>query len=108
MRHLKIYEDIIKKDKKYWLLPTDDRFEKSLYKINAPLKFLTNQGIEKDFFVFIGNDGREDTTFSWGWDPYDGKRLEWWFEENGFRFMGCVNMEDWKPELYMATKKYNL
>ena len=95
------YPDLYR-PKCYWLIPTDDRFEKSLLEINCPgwdisFIFLKN----KDFFqeknyIFVSS--------SWGWTPYKGILRCKGYEKMGYKFMGAINIPDYEFD----AKKYNI
>ena len=83
-------------------MPTDDRFEKSLREINCReddiIVYLRNKDFyhEKHDFIFVSS--------CLGWMPYEGKPRCKYYENNGYKFMGNINIEDYE----LVAKKYNL
>jgi hypothetical protein len=74
----KIFENF--NNRKYWLLPTD------------------------------GDDGTQDS-IRWGWSDFvndDGKLTDIWYENNDFKFMGLVNIDENEVRSKLETNKYNL
>ena len=106
----KVPENLIKV-KKYWLLPTDDRFEDSLRQIgytegleeNGFLnpKFISE---EHDYVFIVFEKENEEWADDWGWNPYRGNQLDDWSEKHGYKFCGNVNINDYE----LDANKYNL
>lgn len=111
MIHLKQYETWdTTEGKKYWLLPTDERFKKSLEKINCdPNQFINNNKI-KTKYVFIRHDGdyTHQSDKRWGWIEYNGKITNDYYDELGYEYQGTINIDGNDPEIEMTTNKYNL
>ena len=102
MKHIKLYEDRWSDDyKKYWLLPTDRRFKKSLRQIGCNQNYIDivskmkNRHDQK--YIYISNDNED-----WGWMPYNKRSIEW-FEKRDYIFSGNINIE-----LDTKIDKYNL
>jgi hypothetical protein len=103
MKHIKTFENT--RYWSYWLLPTDDRFEKSLKSIDCPQdvrerRFLYNHDL-RDYnkYVFVGRDH-----IGWGWNPYKGEKLDNYYQRCKYKFKGMINIEDYELE----SEKYNL
>ena len=98
-------------NKKYWLLPTDDRFESSLEQIGCPRDeiedFLENSRLRLTAVVFIGFRVEHDRD-CWGWNEYRGSNSCTDYDYSDYIFKGLVNMEEGEPELLSTTNKYNL
>lgn len=107
MRYIKTYESTIKK---YWLIPTDDRFEKSMKEIGCDIgqlksKSLTGRDLIKEheyIFVYYNSDN------DWSWTNYYGELKDEIGEKNNYDFQGTVNIVGNDPEAEKATTKYNL
>ena len=108
MKYIKTYEH--EEEGKYWLLPTDDRFYKSLKKIKCDdnyIQILLSLKI-KEPFIFIGcniNIPVNKSNNGWGWNKYEGKKYDKWYKGYGYKFMGTVNM-DYESEI--IANKYNI
>lgn len=125
MKYIKKYEKVGKR--KFWLLPTDDRFEKALNIINcAPSKkddFLADrsQNMRRYKYIYISYDSDEKSiSRQWGWMPYyrhdhdnndqliDSKQ---WFIDDGYKdfdYIGLTNAEIEEIEIKKTQDKYNL
>jgi len=116
MRYIKYFEST-EKEKTYWLVPTDDRFEKSLLQINCNKKFifdmLNNIKNMDDKYLFIGynydeNFGSNNSNYNrpgvWNWNPYKGKKYDDLYNEQGYKFCGLVNIREGE----LDANKYNL
>ena len=114
MKYIKTFEHKI--TKKYWLVPTDDRFLKSLEKIKCDskyIKILLSPRVRdrlakyKKPFAFIGYNSfdADGLNTGWSWDKYEENILNQWYEERGYKFMGTVNMD---YELEIIANKYNI
>jgi len=111
MKHIKQYENIKNiiydpKDTRrwYWLLPTDDRFEKSLRDIGCTSTwFLDSERIKKNKYIFVSYINAD-----WGWNVYKGKLTDDFYESMGCKFKGTVNILGHDPELEDPINKYNL
>ena len=110
MKHLKTYENISKGQ--YWLLPRDDRFEKSLKDIDCNKDFIEIllESDDEDLlgckYIFIACDDiykKQDRTL-WGWNPFEGNLHDELYDEYGYKFMGTVNIPDYE----LTANKYNL
>jgi hypothetical protein len=117
MKHIKYFEH--KNDKKYWLLPTDDRFEKALKKIGYTIgghhqNFLENHPLRGLKYVFIGFDS--DYDYEWGWmddspkSVYDIHNINDvksnYYENQGYKFSGVIDADEIQKAL--IADKYNL
>ena len=108
MKHLKYFEG--KTQCSYWLLPTDERFEDSLKKINCPeyimkLRFLHNHELRDGFkYAFIGCETNSSHYSDWGWNTYKGELSDEYYEECKYKFKGLVNIEEHE----LVADKYNL
>lgn len=116
MKHLKTYENN-ENVKKYWILPTDDRFEQALITIQCPpnmiRNFMNNDFIFADkykytFICFDPSNTNIKQNNGWGWDHYTGKKRDEYFDENGFIFNGMINIANDDPKLDKVISKYNL
>jgi len=113
MKHIKIFEDLFDNNlydtRRYWLLPTDERFKKSLKKIKCTKdrtrEFLINEQI-KDMYVFIGYNPERGNTESdkWGWDKYFEYYNDGFYEKNDYKFMGKININDYE----LDANKFNI
>lgn len=117
MKYIKKYENL--GIKKFWLLPTDKRFEKALNTINCELSkkriFLNdknNMRMNKYAYVCVDFEG---VVPSWGWMPqYKDHNLidsKEWFIDNGyidFGYIGLTKKEIEKFEMKKNIVKYNL
>lgn len=110
MKYIKKYEDI-KYFGEYWLLPTDERFEDSLKKINCPIIFinrcLRNSDLRSYSYAFIGfwyHQMLYNTEDAYGWVKYNGNIPCSFYVDAGFKFGGLINIEKYELE----SKKYNL
>lgn len=108
----------------YYLIPTDNRLEKSLrytiqneelikkyintdfhYHYNDIIRrFLHNNNIFKYKYIFICLYKYKNFILDWAWNPYHGSLKDETFEEKNATFKGCVNIEDFEIE----AEKYNL
>jgi hypothetical protein len=110
MKHIKTFENT--RYGSYWLLPTDDRFEKSLKSINCPKdvmesRFLYNHDLRYyNKYVFIGRDNISWgwNPYKWGWKPYKGEKSDDYYQRFKYKFKGMINIEDYELE----SEKYNL
>ena len=111
MKYLKKYEyyNSDESDDKgsYWLLPTDERFKKSLKQINCAKEFihamLTNDTVSR--YVFIGfNNNNINDRYNWGWNPYFGTMNDKHYDKIGYKFMGTINI----PNYELEANKYNI
>lgn len=121
MKYIKKYESS-EYNGKYWLLPTDNRFAKSLKDIHCKekLRFIKNSQIFKRPYVFLIYEKKSNRaiTDSWGWNPYYGKIFDEHCINNNIEFCGLINMnidDDPNPiyqlneyELNTKLKNYNL
>ena len=111
MKYLKMFEDKLYNESVYWLLPTDDRFEKSLMKIKCPVNriilFLNNYNI-KTKYIFVGYNANrviyDVSNWNWGWERYRGYDNCDFYEENNYKFMGTINID----ESELAANKFNI
>ena len=101
MKFLKTFEDREFKGK-YWLVPTDDRFEDSLKQIGIEKKRMSySHFFEEEIrnhgkYIFVSLNGE--------WDEYIGNIHNETYEDDGFEFGGVINIEDYELE----AEKYNL
>lgn len=104
--HIKTYENI-NIEKKYWLIPTDDRFEDSLMKIGCDdvdaIEDLNNRTLRNSKYVFIllHNDGNVK---DWGWNYYSGNIVDSFSKKHNYIFCGTVNIDEFE----LVANKYNL
>lgn len=114
MKYIRIFEKFDKnndKTSKYWLIPTDERFQKSLEDINCTdiNYYLLNNQIPRNYYVFAAvttiytNSGDHE---SWGWNEFDGDPKNWFYDEYKYKFMGMVNIENLEMEI--DIKRYNI
>lgn len=108
MKYIKLYESFIENnntDKMYWLLPTDERYEHSLLKINCEnsgmLSILKRQAYNQKY-IFIGYNKKGENR--WGWVNYNDKLTCDFYENKGYKFGGTVNIPDYE----IIANKYNL
>ena len=118
MKYIKTYESS-EYNGKYWLLPTDNRFAKSLKDIHCKekLRFIRNSQIFKRPYVFLIYEKRSYYC-SWSWNPYYGEIFDKYCIDNNIEFCGLINMnidQDTGPinqlneyELNTKSKNYNL
>jgi len=108
MKYIKKFENIWDEDKFYWLVPTDNRFEDSLKKIGVGpdwcSKFLNNNKLLKNKYIFIGRTTNIKNDYYWCWMPYEGKIICNFYEEDKYMFMGDINIKDEE----LDAEKYNL
>ena len=95
----------------YWLLPTDKRFKKSLKELNCSNEKIKGMShskeIKKHNYIFVGytpnrSDSNDDN--NWGWNSYKGKPKDRHYEENDYKFMGMINID----ESEFAANKFNI
>jgi len=110
MKHLKTYENE-KNEGCYWLVPTDDRFKKSLIEIGCPRNkmydYLNNPGykIKKYIFIACYNIDNKDDKKEWGWNEFSGELGDHIYDDVlRLPFGGIVNIEDYE----LDAMKYNL
>ena len=93
---------------KYWLVPTDERFVKSLQDLGCDKKFINyqskNENIQLTKFVYVGI-GNRVSSYEWSWSSYsdDGSGRKS-FEDLNYKYMGTINIEYYEFEI----NKYNL
>lgn len=93
-------------DKKYWLVPTDERFVPSLMKLGCTSSFIkyqsNNDNIKLHKYVYIGIGDRARAN-DWSWSGYteEGKNA---FENLNYTYMGTINIEKYEFDI----DKYNL
>jgi len=120
MKYIKMFElfepEEYKLDNKYyykiyWLLPTDERFEDSLKKIKCDSKYMKSilqaKIYKKSPYIFVGYDGSSTVKYlssRWGWVGYNGELISDYYEEEGYKFGGTINMH----ESELIANKYNL
>jgi len=104
MKHLKIYEN--NDGKKYWLMPTDERFLDSLDKIscNDPDFFGGSSHEFKYIFAIYLPESYSNNIGEWGWERYRGELTCEWAEERNYEFQGIINIKEGELE----ADKYNL
>jgi len=112
MKYIKKFEKY--SQKMYWLIPTDKRFKKSLKQLNFSIEkikgFSNSKEIKKHNYIFVGynpnlnsnNNNIDD--YNWGWNRYRGKPTEDYYEDNNYKFMGNINID----ESEFAANKFNL
>ena len=110
MKNIKKFESFTYQGE-YWLLPTDERFEKSLKEIGCPkqqiFRFLSRLSRHlMGSFVFIGcRFNNNPQARQYGWIKYDGGELKNdFYEGESFKFSGTINIEEYELE----SEKYNL
>lgn len=93
-------------NKRYWLVPTDNRFVTSLNKLGCDKSFIEyqrkNDNIKLHKYVYVGTGNRVSNN-EWSWAGYseEGKNA---FENLNYTYMGTINMEDYE----LNIDKYNL
>ena len=115
MKYIKEYESS-EYNGKYWLLPTDSRFAKSLKDIQCALldkkNFLKNNNIHKYSYVFIIYENDNALLMNgWGWNPYKGKITDDYSENKKLEFCGLINMnvdQDMELISQKISIQYNL
>lgn len=111
----KIFEKMTFKCKKYWLIPTDDRFDDSLEKIGCkddeyiPREYVRNIHyifiLEEIGYLYDKNNKKWFVDYNyWSWNPYIGNLKDDYSEKNGYEFQGIVNIEPYE----LDALKYNL
>jgi hypothetical protein len=115
MKHIKSFENSEETKSKVWLLPTDDRYEKSLKSIpelryswreildDYDYNFLDESGYNPNY-IYIGSSKTE----SWFWYDFSEEGLN--FLKNNI-FMGPVNISKDEYDnaiLQLVANKYNL
>lgn len=110
MKYIKSYEqqNIQPQPKSYWMLPTDERFLKSLkeigctndalYELSFKLNYIKNHHNINNKYIFISYN---NYPIGWAWMPFDRKDF---FEDANYKYMGAVNI----PEYELSTLKYNI
>ena len=112
MKYIKLYETNC--IKRYWLLPTDNRFKKSLQDIGcSPAQiytYLSNENIFNDSknFVFISYNNCDNPSYEWGWNPFKNKLKDQYFETHYYKFMGIINITKDEIKYAILINKYNL
>ena len=114
MKYLRLFEElnIIGEEhlKIYWLIPTDERFEDSLNKINCSehyRKIILSVRDKDTGYMFVGYDEgfkKSDFCLGWGWNWYEGEVKNAWYEQHDYIFGGIINI----PECEFVSKKYNI
>jgi hypothetical protein len=112
MKYLKRFEAKTHDESLYWLIPTDDRFRESLKEIKCSSNYMNilngdSCKARKYKYVFIGYS-IVDNIEPWGWNSYSDEMVDRYFEKNGYKFMGTVNILDGEIELSEVVNKYNL
>ena len=93
-------------EKKFWLVPTDERFVPSLKKLKCSKSFINyqsnNENIQLTKYVYVGV-GNRVTGDDWSWSDYSegGKKA---FIDLNYKYMGTINIEDYEFKI----DKYNL
>ena len=109
MKYIKTFED--NNNGQYWLIPTDDRFEKSLTDLNVFPGFkdmcLKNYRIPKNYYIFVGYD-KSKPTDKWGWCKYEKNLKSEYYESVNLKYMGTVNIPDYELEMKISAEKYNI
>ena len=105
MKYIKTFENELYNKPTYWLLTSDDRFEKSLKQIKCPNNnikiFLNNNRIKNIKYVFICYSPYNK---QWEWNSYKGKLLDDYLEENNYKFGGSININEFE----LDADKFNL
>jgi len=112
MKYIKLFETNLYDKRFYWLIPTDDRFEKSLREIGCSDGTIeqfenTLNLFEKPYF-FIGYSpnglfGHSDIE-QWDWDEFQNNMTDADFEKHGYTFKGAINIE----QIELDTLKFNI
>jgi hypothetical protein len=110
MRYLKRFEDI--EDKKYWLVPTDDRFVGSLKELGCTDNFInimnSNEHVKTPYIYICINPYvtriTQNFTDGWGWNHYLGNEPNDFFDKAGYTYIGHINIVDEE----LTQSKYNL
>jgi len=94
------FNESVRRIKKYYLIPTDDRFYQSLKTIQYPKDLIPRlESLRKEHkYLFIDYDGEY-----WEWSKYSDDFVNF-YEIGGYKFMGAINI----PEYELSSKKYNL
>jgi hypothetical protein len=112
--------------KEYWMIANDDRFESALREVcdyegwiqvmvyNSHRKYFKYIFIGKSYDLHISNVNNKKSWYyelDWGWNEFNGKPRNDYFEEEGYKFMGYLGMtkeeiEDF--EFQINVQKYNL
>lgn len=114
MKYIKKFETQLYNQKKYWLVPTDKRFEKSLKDLNCPkdridnyMRFVLPRALEDSIhsnnYIFIIYHPDYESLMRWGWDYYD-KLPDEYYSTNKFEFGGTVNIEQFE----LDANKFNI
>jgi hypothetical protein len=108
MKYIKTFERF--NLKKFWLVPTDERFVKSLKDLGCSKSFIkyqsNNKNIQLTKYVYVGIGNRVSTD-DWSWAPDDIGEKEF----RNYTYMGTINLtEDEEMELkaIIHMSKYNL
>ena len=111
MKYIKKFENKRNSKRKYWLLPTDDRFVKSLKQINCTDRkirgFLDSSSLKECKYIFVGYDNSNNNfnvDDKWGWNEHKNKLTDNYYEDNNYKFMGIVNIDDSE----LAANKFNI
>lgn len=106
----------MKKINVYWLVPCDERYNKSMEFIGCTkeyIDFMRDQ-FTKQRYVFIGcSDSNIISNISngYGWMPFYDSFTSDYYESRDFTFLGAVNLDE--DEIFMIKigkeiSKYNL
>ncbi len=121
MKYLKIYES---DNNKYWLVPTDSRFENSIRQvcndekwissmINNSQIYIPSENINNDYiFISYGKFYYSVEWPEWGWNPLKKNKIkDKYFDKLNFKFSGYLGISKEEIEylkLRNNVNKYNL
>jgi len=113
MKYIKTYENRDKSQDFIWVLPTDERFSKSLIQIGCPydivLEFTNNNFLrEKYQFVMINKHKNEKNEYNWGWNPLRIKDLHIYEKIPQFKGYLLTPEEIENIKIEIDANKYNL
>jgi len=104
MKYIKKFES--NEENGYWIVPTDDRFEKSLIDLDVPSLdyYIYNERIPKNDYIYVVHNDNKNMN-KWGWDLYDGGNvIDDFLESKGLEFKGTINIADYE----LDAQRYNL
>lgn len=110
MKYLKKFEGIsYYTNKKFWILPTDERFKDAMNKIGAgytdydfAIAYFRNRGL-KYLIIYNASIKQKSIDIVWNYIGYNSSSIKY-LESEGYENMGTVYI----PQYELDMEKYNL
>lgn len=118
MKYLRTYDNL-NYGQKFWLLPTDERYFDSIDKIGCPRSFadVIRQTLFSEYksrnninyvYISFNINNIDGMRGGYGWMPFrDDFNLNNFYKENGYKFMGMVNINDNEEFVIKNSHKFN-